>query len=286
VKLVSFIPIKKIILLIFSIIVILWSIFPIFWFALVSFTIPGYIPEGLELPKVLSLISYKVVLGIGKVNTISTGISVRANIKNSIIIATLAVTMTLGLSLGPSYVFSRFRASSSILKSLLNGLLVVRMIPPTTIIISLFLMINRLKLIDTYIGVALVQIVFFLPVAIWLMTGFFDIVPYELEEQAYIDGASKITTLTKITLPLAVPGLAVTAAFVFLFSWIDYLIPLTLTRISSQTLPLAIAGYMSPHQTFYNEIAAASIISMVPLVFFFIFCGKYIIKGLTIGAFK
>jgi multiple sugar transport system permease protein len=122
--------------------------------------------------------------------------------------------------------------------------------------------------------------------AIWLLKGFFDTIPVDLEEQAAIDGATLLVTLRKIVLPLAAPGVAVTACFVFLASYIEFMFALILSRGGINTLPLAIAGYKSEHHVFYNEMAAASFISMVPLALFFYWVGRYMVSGLSIGALK
>ena len=87
-------------------------------------------------------------------------------------------------------------------------------------------------------------------------------------------------------MPLAAPGIAVTACFIFLASYIEYMFSLILSRGNVETLPVAIAGYHSEHQTFYNEMAAASFISMIPLAVFFFFAGRYMVRGLTMGAVK
>ena len=125
-----------------------------------------------------------------------------------------------------------------------------------------------------------------MPLAIWLTKGFIDGIPVEIEEAAFIDGATLLQVLRYVVMPLAAPGVAVTACFVFLASYIEFMFALILSRGSTNTLPLAIASYNSEHQTFYNEMAAASFISMIPLVVFFYFAGRYMVGGLTMGAVK
>jgi ABC-type glycerol-3-phosphate transport system permease component len=111
-------------------------------------------------------------------------------------------------------------------------------------------------------------------------------VPVELEEQALIDGASRPKILAKITIPLAAPGIAVTAGFIFLRTWQEFLIPLVLTEAAIKPLPIAIFGQISSLMIYYNEVSASCLVSMIPLVIFFLFVGKHMVRGLTMGSLK
>jgi len=196
----------------------------------------------------------------------------------------MTVALCLALSVGAAYVFSRFRARA--LRVAFNGLLIVRMTPGVSLAVPIFLMMTQYRLVNTHVGLALVHTLLSLPLAIWLMKGFFDTIPPELEEAAAIDGASLLVALRRIVLPLAAPGVAVTACFVFLASYVEFMFALILSRGGINTLPLAIAGYKSEHQVFYNEMAAASFISMIPLALFFFFVGRSMVSGLSFGALK
>jgi multiple sugar transport system permease protein len=262
----------------------LWSLFPFLWYFLVSLALPGSIPRSLSWPSTLSLRTYAAVLLGGGYLEAGTNLSILPNIVNSLKVAGLAVGLSLGLSVGAAYVFSRFRASG--LRLGFNALLVVRMTPGVSLAVPIFLMMTRYRLVNTHIGLALVHTLLALPLAVWLMKGFFDTIPVELEEAAAIDGASLLLALRKVVLPLAAPGLAVTACFVFLASYIEYMFALILSRGAINTLPLAIAGYKSEHHVFYNEMAAASFISMIPLMLFFYLLGRYMVSGLSFGALK
>ena len=262
----------------------LWSLFPFLWYFLVSLALPGSIPRSLSLPSTLSLRTYAAVLLGGGYLEAGTNLSILPNIVNSLKVAGLAVGLSLGLSVGAAYVFSRFRASG--LRLGFNALLVVRMTPGVSLAVPIFLMMTRYRLVNTHIGLALVHTLLALPLAVWLMKGFFDTIPVELEEAAAIDGATLLLALRKVILPLAAPGLAVTACFVFLSSYIEYMFALILSRGAINTLPLAIAGYKSEHHVFYNEMAAASFLSMIPLMLFFYLLGRYMVSGLSFGALK
>ena len=274
----------RLVLLVLIVAVNLWSLFPFLWYFLVSLTLPGSIPRSFAPPSTLTLRTYGAVLfGEGYVEA-GTRISILPNVINSVKIAALTVLLCLFLSTGAAYVFSRLR--SRLLQIVLNSLLVVRMTPGVSLAVPIFLMMTQYRLINTHLGLALAHTLLSLPLAIWLLKGFFDTIPVELEEQAAIDGATLLVTLRSIILPLAAPGVAVTACFVFLASYIEFMFALILSRGGINTLPLAIAGYKSEHHVFYNEMAAASFISMIPLALFFYFVGRYMVGGLSIGALK
>lgn len=261
-----------------------WSLFPFAWYFLVSLTLPGYIPRSFAMPGVLTLRSYGAVLFGGDFVEVGAKFSIVPNVVNSFKVALLTVVLCLGLSVGAAYVFSRFRSRT--LRLGFNSLLVIRMTPGVSLAVPIFLLMTRYRLVNTHVGLAFVHTLLSMPLAIWLMKGFFDTIPDELEEQAYIDGATLLVALRKIILPLAAPGVAVTACFVFLASYIEFMFALILSRGAINTLPLAIAGYKSEHQVFYNEMAAASFISMIPLALFFYLVGRYMVSGLSLGALK
>lgn len=264
--------------------VVTWTVFPFAWYLMVSLTSPGHIPRRLEIPDVLTLRSYGAVIFGGNFVEVGAKFSILPNIINSLIVACLTVAISIGASFGAAYVFSRRRSRA--LTVAFNGLLLIRMTPAVSLAVPIFLMMSGYDLLDTHIGLALVHAMLSLPLAIWLTKGFIDGIPVEIEEAAFIDGATLLQVLRYVVMPLAAPGVAVTACFVFLASYIEFMFALILSRGTTNTLPLAIAAYNSEHQTFYNEMAAASFISMIPLVLFFYFAGRYMVGGLTMGAVK
>ena len=253
-----------------------WSLVPFAWYFLTSLTLPGHIPRQLRLPDLVTLRSYGAVLVGGEFVPVGAKFSIVPNVVNSFTVALLTVGFCLGLSVGAAYVFSRFR--SRLLRIGFDSLLVVRMTPGVVLAVPLFLLMTRYRLVDTHLGLALVHTLLSLPLAVWLLKGFFDTIPVELEEAAWIDGATLLGGLRRVVLPLAAPGVAVTACFVFLASYIEFLFALILSRGTVNTLPLAIAAYKSEHQTFYNEMAAASFLSMLPLAIFFYVVGRYTVE--------
>ncbi len=273
----------RLLLLAGALMVTAWSVFPFAWYFLVSLTIPGHIPRRFEIPDVLTLKSYVAVL-FGGVLDYGAKFSIIPNIVNSFVVAMTTVAFCLAMSFGAAYVFSRYRSPA--LTIAFNALLMIRMTPAVSLAVPIFLMMSGYGLVDTHVGLSLIHALLSLPLAIWLMKGFIDQIPVELEEAAFIDGANLLQVMRHVILPLAAPGIAVAACFVFLASYIEFMFALIMSRGGIDTLPLAIAGYNSEHQTFYNEMAAASFISMIPLAFFFYFVGRYMVSGLTMGALK
>jgi multiple sugar transport system permease protein len=271
-------------LLVGAALMIVWSLFPFAWFFLTSLTTPGNIPRSFSLPETLTLESYATVIFGSSAAVSGSKFSIVPNIANSFIVAVVTVALCVALSFGAAYVFSRYRSRG--LDLAFNWLLLIRMTPALSLAVPIYLMMSSYGLTDTHIGLSLVYTMLSLPLAIWLMKGFIDTIPVELEEAAYLDGASLYQVLRHVVLPLAAPGVAVTACFVFLASYIEYMFSLILSRGAVETLPVAIAGYNNEHQTFYNEMAAASFISMIPLALFFSFAGRYMVRGLTMGAVK
>lgn len=262
----------------------LWTLFPFAWYFLVSLTAPGHIPRSLGLPEVVTFQSYLSALFGGGAKGVTANYSILPNVINSFVVAGMTVAACTVLGFGAAYVFSRGRSMT--LSVMFNALLVIRMTPAVSLAVPIYMMINAYGLADTHLGLSLVHTMLSLPLAVWLLKGFMDGIPVELEEAALIDGASVLQVLRYVILPLAAPGVAVAACFVFLASYIEFMFASILSRGFSDTLPIAIAGYNSDHQTFYNEMAAASFMSMIPLFFFFYFAGRYMVRGLTMGAVK
>jgi len=276
----------KVLIWVLMIIVVLWSVFPLFWYGIIGFTEFGKIPTSLRLPERFNLDGFRAILGIksGSGYIRPGAENATPSMIDSIIISFLSIVICLFLTIGASYVFSRFKFRGS--KLLFNSLLGARAIPPVSIVISLYVLMSTYGLIDTYIGLALPNAAFTMCTAVWLMKGFFDMVPVDLEEQARIDGASRVVILVRIVAPLAAPGMAVTAGFIFLRTWQEFLMALILTKVAIKPIPIALYGQISSLMIYYNEVSALSLISMIPLVIFFIIVGKHMVRGLTMGALK
>jgi multiple sugar transport system permease protein len=208
-----------------------------------------------------------------------------AQFKNSLIVAlctTLACILTGSFA---GYSLSRFRFRGKLFVSI--TIFLAMMFPATVVLIPMFLVFRTLRLLNTYGGLVIAYATFALPFCTWMMKGFFDSIPVELEEAAIVDGCSKAGALFRIALPLAAPGVAATAMFGFLLAWNEYLFALTLTTSEDmRTLPVGLTLFSGEYYTNYGALMAASLMVCVPVLVFFFYTNKYMIQGLTAGAVK
>jgi multiple sugar transport system permease protein len=206
-------------------------------------------------------------------------------ITNSLIITsmTLVICMTIG-SLA-AYSLSRYRFAFR--NPLLMLYLVVRMFPTVLLIIPLFIILRDLGLLDTHIGLALAYTTFLLPICVWMMKGFFDAVPVDLEDAARIDGCTRLHALVVIVLPLVRSGLVATAVFIGIASWNEFLFALMLTTSQgSRTWPVGLQLMVGEFQLPWGTLSAGGMISMIPIVIFFAIVQRALIQGITAGALK
>ena len=203
---------------------------------------------------------------------------------NSLIIATGNTGLVMLLAIFATYAFSRFKIWGS--GSLFFWTITNRMAPPAAFILPFFLIFAKIRLIDTHIGLILLYCIFNLPFAIWLLKGMIDVIPKELDEVAAIDGCSILGTIWHVILPVAKPGLAVTAMMIWIFSWNEYLFASILTSMKARTITTGLAEFVTVIGTNWGEMAAVSVVSLLPAVIFLGYIQKYIITGLTFGAVK
>lgn len=204
---------------------------------------------------------------------------------NSLTVAVAATAGTLVISSLLAYAFARFEFPGKEL--LFYGLLLGIMIPPVMLIIPQFLVSRTLGLLNSLLGLIVVYITMNLSLQTFLLRGFFEDIPRELEEAAVIDGASPRTILWKIILPLSRPGLAVVAIFTFLYSWDEFpWAHVAIQETSKRTLPIAIALFHGQHSTQWGLVFAASIIAVIPIVLLFAFLQRYFIRGISTSGVK
>ena len=204
---------------------------------------------------------------------------------NSVLV-TLATTMSVVIiSSMMAFVFARFRFRSK--RVLTNLIRILMMLPSMTIIIPQFILASKLNLLNSLSGVILVYIAQNLPLNIFLLTGFLEQIPDEIEEAARIDGASNWDIYLKIILPLSTPALATTAIFSALGAWDEYVWAMTILNISEKrTLPVGIASFHGQFATDWGLVFAVSIIAITPIILLYIFLQKYFVKGITAGSIK
>lgn len=206
-------------------------------------------------------------------------------IRNSLVVAGTTTLITVPIAAGAAYALARLRFRGKAL--LLAAILSVSMFPQVALVSPLFLLLRTLGLIDTYPGLVLPYLTFAMPLAIWLLVGFFRHLPRDLEEAAMIDGASRLRVLWQIVVPLAAPGVATTAILTFLYCWNEFLFALSfMLRPERQTIPVAIALFRGQYQVPWGQILAAAVVATAPAMAVVIAFQRRIVQGLTAGAVK
>lgn len=204
---------------------------------------------------------------------------------NSYVVSGVVTMLTLLIAIMAAYAFSRFDFP---FKKLLNMIIVsVQAVPPITLLIPYFGLMVTLGLYNTYAGLILTYMVFTLPYAIIMMTGYFNTLPRELDEAVRVDGAGSWTALWRILVPISVPGIVSVGIYTFMIAWNEYLFALTLTKTNDmRTVPIGIQLLMGQHSYEWNEMMAMSILGSIPVLALFLLFQRYFIGGLTSGSVK
>jgi multiple sugar transport system permease protein len=203
---------------------------------------------------------------------------------NSIVVAAGATILNIPFALPAAYALSRYRLRAK--RQIMLWYIGLLMAPPVVFLIPYFIFMSRLRLNGTYLAMVIMMQTITIPFSVWLLKGFFDDVPFELEESAQVDGARWWQALSSITLPLALPGIIVTSMFAFVFSWNNAIFPLVLSNQKTTTLPIGTLSYFATTGATWNYIAATAIVAMLPPMLIFLALGRYIVRGLTFGAVK
>lgn len=204
--------------------------------------------------------------------------------RNSLIVATGSTLLSLVLGTPAAYAFARvpFRGQSSALIFLLG----LRMLPPITTVIPLFLLMRELHLLDTQMALILAYTTFNLPFIVWMLRSFFIDLPQELEEASWIDGATRWQSFVRVILPLSAPGLVAASIFSLMLSWNDFIFAVILTSRKAPTLPMLVAGFTTEMGVSWGIMMAAGSVIVVPVLLFTLFVQRYLVMGLTSGAVK
>ncbi len=255
----------------------LGSLFPYFWFILTSVKSqmevqaipPTWLPSGGLHFYAAALIEYRLV----------------DYILNSIVVAGGTTLVTLAVGIPAAYALARLRLPKK--TWILGGLLSVSMFPQIAIAGPVWRILEGLGGLNTRWGLILPYVTLTLPLAIWTMASFFKELPFELDEAARVDGCTAGQALRKVMIPLAAPGIFTAAILTFIYAWNEFFFALLiLTEPSKQTLPVGIALFHGEYTVPWGEIAAASVIATLPLVFLVLLFQKRIVSGLSAGAVK
>jgi multiple sugar transport system permease protein len=207
-------------------------------------------------------------------------------VANSIVVVGAATLLALVIGTPAAYAFSRlpFRGKDNIANTILS----LRFMPPIAVAIPLFLMIKAVGLRDTHLGLILPYVAFSLPLVVWIMVGFFDEIPREIDEAALVDGCSHLGVLWRVLLPVVRPGLVVAALFSAIFIWNEFLVALyVIDSRTLETISLGAATQVSAQRPIdWNVAAAVGVVTVIPILIFSVFVQRYIVRGLTAGAVK
>ena len=204
---------------------------------------------------------------------------------NSLFVSTVTTILAVAVAVPAAYAFSRFRFPGR--KFLFFAVLLRNMFPAVIFLVPLFILMRWLGLVNTHGSLILTYLTFGLPLAIWLLKGFYDNIPFQLEQAARIDGATRFQAFLYIVMPLSVPGIIATAIYSFIGAWNEYIYAATfLTKNEQLTLPVGIQRFFSENTTDFPGLMAASFMMSVPVVVLFLLLQKYFVRALTEGAVK
>jgi multiple sugar transport system permease protein len=213
--------------------------------------------------------------------TVLTGKSFVRFMLNSLVVGVGSTALGLALGLPAAYSIARHKQ-----RGLAMAILFARMAPFMSYLVPWFIMFRKLELIDSYAGLIASHLVISLPLVVWLMIGFFEDVPKEIEEAAELDGCSRPGTFLYVALPVSRNGIVATAVLSFIFSWNNFIFALILAGPRTRTVPVAVFSFLSYEQIDWGGLAAAATIITLPVLVFIFLIHKQIVRGLTFGAVK
>ncbi|MDA8050024.1 MAG: carbohydrate ABC transporter permease [Rhodospirillales bacterium] len=256
-----------------------FALLPIVWMCFTSLKTRAELfgAPGRLWPKVWTFSAYRDVLAHSAFPTYFA---------NSVIVNVLASLITVLLATLAGYSFARFRIRGK--SVLMLGILAMQMFPSTVLLIALYVFFRRFDLLNTYTALVLSYITHGLPFSVWMMRGFVDAVPVEVEEAAMIDGCRRGGALLRVVVPMMLPGMIAVALFAFLAGWNDLIWALTLTTSPAMRLipPGFVLTYVGQFETYWNQLMAGSVMVSAPTILVFVFLQRYLVQGLTAGAVK
>ena len=250
-------------------------VFPIYWLAAISVKSPEeifayppvWIPSGLQLSSYITLFRDGDAWAVW----------------NSLVTAGVSTVLAMAIGFIASYSIVRFRTGGD---HLAIWIISQRMIPPICVAFPVFLLFVSLRIVDTYVGLIALYTAFNLPYVIWMMRGYIQEIPLELEQSALVDGLTRWEVLWKVVMPMARAGFFVTAVFTFIFAWNDFLFALILARSEVVTYPVQVTGYFGSQSTFWSKIGAMSMLGVLPMMLVVGTMQKFIVRGISMGAVK
>lgn len=208
-------------------------------------------------------------------------------LKSSAIVAVLVTLGTTVVGSMAAYSLARYRKKYKVLNGFSQVLLLLQMFPLVLIMLPLYSIFQQLGLVETRISLVLAHSTFTLPFAIWLMMGFFDTIPRDIEESGIIDGCSPFQVFLRLVVPISSPGIASAAIFSFINSWNEYMMSNIFVKTDAlKTLPVGLQAFIQQYGAEWGSLMAAATMTLLPVLIFLVFTQKYIVQGLTAGAVK
>jgi multiple sugar transport system permease protein len=250
-------------------------LFPIYWLFTIAFKTPSEIfaSPPVWYPASLQIENFKVLFKDGDVITVW----------NSLVVASVSTVLAMLLGTSAAYSLARFKTGGD---QLAIWIISQRMIPPIAIVFPVFLLYVWMGWVDSFAGLILLYTAFNLPYVIWMMRGYIEDIPLELEESALVDGCTRFAVLRKVVFPMARAGLFATAVFTFVFAWNDFIFALVLTRREVTTFPVQVTHYFGGQSNFWAKIAAMSLLGTVPIFIAIAMLQRYLVRGISLGAVK
>lgn len=254
---------------------VLFFLFPIYWLFMISFKTPEEIFAfpPVWYPESLQFANYMVLFKDGDADTVW----------NSLILAGTSTVIAMALGTMCAYSLVRFRTGG---EHLPMWIISQRMLPPIVIVFPVFLLYVWFGWVDTFQGLIILYTAFNLPYVIWMMRGYIEDIPIELEESALVDGCTRWQVLWRIVVPMARTGLFATAVFTFVFAWNEFIFALVLTRTEVVTYTVQVTHYFGGQSNFWAKIAAMSVLGSVPVFFTVAMLQRYLVRGISMGAVK
>jgi multiple sugar transport system permease protein len=258
-----------------AVLLVIVFLFPIYWLFMMSFKTPGEIfaYPPVWYPKSLRLNSYIDLFPNGDA----------ATVLNSVILAGASTVIAMILGTMAAYSLVRFRTGG---ENLAVWIISQRMVPPIAIVFPIFLLYVFFGWVDTYQGLIILYTAFSLPYVIWMMRGYIEDIPLELEESALVDGCSRWRVLWRVVFPMARSGLFATAVFTFIFAWNDFIFALVLTRTEVITYTVQVTHYFGGQSNFWSKISAMSVLGTLPVFIAVATLQRYLVRGISMGAVK
>ncbi len=253
----------------------LFFIFPVYWLFIISFKTPEEIFAfpPVWYPESLQLANYRVLFKDGDAETVW----------NSLVLAGVSTVIAMVLGTICAYSLVRFKTGG---ENLAVWIISQRMMPPIAIAFPVFLLYVFFGWVDSYHGLIILYTAFSLPYVIWMMRGYIEDLPLELEESALVDGCTRWEVLWKVVFPMVRSGLFATAVFTFVFAWNDFLFALVLTRTEVITYTVQVTHYFGGQSNFWAKIAAMSVLGTIPVFFTVATLQRYLVRGISMGAVK